>query len=182
MSMPTTTRDERAAAVVGAQDFKDVLTRWASGVTIVTARAEGDAHGATVSSFSSVSVEPPLVLVCLFRGSRTREVVAGSGRFTINVLAEGQSRLAERFAGRRAPEEPLFDGVEWSLSPGGVPRLGGTAASLECSVVSAYEEGTHTIFVGRVESAAVDAARRPLLYWERAFRRLDVPAGGDGRD
>jgi len=99
--MSATGPGPRADERVDTQAFKDVLAHWASGVTIVTANDEGIVHGMTVSSFSSLSLEPPLVLVCAFRGSRTRELIGRSGRFAVNLLAEGQAGLATRFAGRR---------------------------------------------------------------------------------
>jgi flavin reductase (DIM6/NTAB) family NADH-FMN oxidoreductase RutF len=174
---PGSQADER----VDAQAFKDVLAHWASGVTIVTTSDDGVVHGMTVSSFSSLSVDPPLVLVCAFRGSRTRELIERSRRFAVNLLAEGQAGLATRFAGRRPTDESPLEGVAWTAGRGGVPLLPGAAAVLECTVAATHEEGTHTIMIGRVESAAVDATTRPLVYWERDFRRLDLPDAASGR-
>jgi flavin reductase (DIM6/NTAB) family NADH-FMN oxidoreductase RutF len=169
--------DER----VDVQAFKNVLAHWASGVTIVTAQADGVVHGMTVSSFSSLSIDPPLVLVCAFRGSRTRELIGRSGRFAINLLTEGQAALATRFAGRRPADESPLEGVTWTAGRGGVPLLPDAAAVLECTVAATHEEGTHTIVVGRVESAVLDPTTRPLVYWERDFRRLELPDSEDGR-
>jgi flavin reductase (DIM6/NTAB) family NADH-FMN oxidoreductase RutF len=168
--------DER----VDVQAFKNVLAHWASGVTIVTAQADGVVHGMTVSSFSSLSIDPPLVLVCAFRGSRTRELIGRSGRFAINLLTEGQAALATRFAGRRPADESPLEGVAWTAGRGGVPLLPGAAGVLECTVAATHEEGTHTILIGRVETAVVDPATRPLVYWERDFRRLELADSGDG--
>lgn len=147
----------------------------------MTAQADGVVHGMTVSSFSSVSIDPPLVLVCAFRGSRTRELIGHSQRFAVNLLAEDQAALATRFAGRRPADESPLEGIAWAAGRGGVPLLPGAAAVLECAVAAAHEEGTHTIFVGRVEAAVVDQTTRPLVYWERDFRRLELPGPPDGR-
>jgi flavin reductase (DIM6/NTAB) family NADH-FMN oxidoreductase RutF len=165
---------------VDPQAFKDALARWASGVTIVTAWDGGVVHGMTVSSFSSLSVDPPLVLVCAFRGSRTRELIGRSGRFAVNLLAEGQASLATRFAGRRPADQSPLEGVAWRAGRGGVPLIEGAAAVIECTVAATHEAGTHTIVVGRVESAVVDPTTRPLVYWQRDFRRLELPDSPDG--
>jgi flavin reductase (NADH) len=170
----------RADERVDTQAFKDALAHWPSGVTIVTTQADGIVHGMTVSSFSSVSLDPPLVLVCAFRGSHTRELIGRSRRFAVNILAEGQDALATRFAGRRPADESPLDGVGWTAGRGGVPLLDGAAAVLECAVASAHEEGSHTVFVARVEAASVAPATRPLVYWERDFRRLELAPQPDG--
>src|SRR5512140_3664520 len=95
-----------------AKLFRDLLARWASGVTVVTVR-DGDAvHGMTASSFASVSVDPPLVLVCLYRGTRTREHIVRERRFAINILSAEQQDIAERFAGRRPAGESPFEGID----------------------------------------------------------------------
>jgi flavin reductase (DIM6/NTAB) family NADH-FMN oxidoreductase RutF len=153
--------------------FKELLARWASGVTVVTVR-EGDVvHGMTASSFSSVSVDPPLVLVCLYRGTRTREQVLREGRFAINILSAEQRDVAERFAGRRPAGESPFEGIDWECGEGGCPLIDRAIVHLECEVEDSHEAGTHTIVVGRVASGRLDKSAEPLLYWARDFQALE---------
>ncbi len=161
--------------VVSSQIFKDLLAQWASGVAIVTTRVDGNIHGMTITSFTSVSVEPPLILICTFRGTRTRDLIARGQRFAVNILTEEQQELARRFAGQRPPAESPFTGVTWTHGRVGCPLLEGCAAYLECTVKSMYEAGTHTIFIGQVETGYCRETARPLIYWNRDFRGLTVP-------
>ena len=141
---------------------------------MVTVRDGTEVHGMTVSSFASVSADPPLILVCLYRGTRTRDYIARSRHFAVNILAEHQQAVAERFAGRRDPNESPFQGVSWRFGPSQCPLLDDAAAHIECRVDSVHEAGTHTIFIGSVESAHVNEQTRPLIYWYRGFRQIDL--------
>ncbi|MFE0106911.1 flavin reductase family protein [Streptomyces sp. NPDC059009] len=150
-----------------ARSFRDCLGRFASGVTVVTVRSGETVHGATVSSFTSVSLEPPLVMVSLDRRSRSCAALDGAD-FGINILAAGQQDLALHFAGRPAvPATP----VRWEPD-GRTPRLAGAAAYLDCAPWAAYDGGDHVLYVGAVR--AFDAAdREPLVFHRGAFRALD---------
>src|SRR5579883_782108 len=106
------------SSVTPAQ-FREAMARWPSGVAVVTTRLDDIVHGMTVSAFVSVSAEPPCILVCLHQGSRTADLVIRSRRFAVNLLAAGQQDLAQRFAGRRAPAEPVFHGVSWHSGSSG---------------------------------------------------------------
>lgn len=156
---------------VTADSFKRALRRWASGVTIVTAKSGDTIHGMTVSAFTSVSADPPLVLVCANRSSTTNELIRACGLFAVNVLADGQQSLSNRFASRDL-DEHRFEGVGWRLGHGGAPVLEGALASLECKVRQAHEEGTHTIYIGEVLHADGDDEATPLVYFDGAYRRL----------
>ena len=149
--------------------FKQSLRRWASGVTIVTARSDEDGmHGMTVSAFSSVSAEPPLVLVCANQGSRTHAVIERGGRFTVNVLASDQADVSQTFASSRT-EGTRFDDVAWREGEGGVPIIEGALANLECRVEAAYPHGSHMVYVGFVEVAHV-TEKKPLVYYDGGYR------------
>ena len=150
--------------------FKQGLRRWASGVTVVTARAGEERHGMTVSAFSSVSADPPMVLVCANRESRTHAIIAAGGRFNVNILAQDQRRLSDHFASSRG-EGSRFDGVAWRDGDSGVPVLEGVAASLECLVVHSHTHGSHTVYIGQVEAARVSDVP-PLLYFDGGYRAL----------
>lgn len=156
---------------VDRQLFKSALRRWASGVAIVTTRAGERVAGMTVSSFSAVSLDPPLVLFCADRRALTGPVIAEAGVFAVNVLAADQFELSSRFA--LSGNEPLrFEGLAYRSGPTGSPWLPGILAVLDCRVVAVHAAGDHVIYVGEVEAAEFDADREPLTYYDAAYRRL----------
>ncbi|WP_110943896.1 flavin reductase family protein [Streptomyces niger] len=147
-------------------DFRDCLGRFASGVTVVTVGRGSGVHGATVSSFTSVSLDPPLVLVSLKRGSRLCGRLADEP-FGISVLAADQRELALHFAGAKS----LAAGsVPWVRQPG-VPRLAGTAAFFTCTPWASYDGGDHVLHLGRVTGFEARTAE-PLVFHGGAFRAL----------
>ena len=136
-----------------ARHFRNALSQFATGVTIITTRLpDGRFLGLTASSFNSVSLDPPLVLWSLSQNATSLPVFTGNTHYVINVLAGDQAMLAERFA-MRIPDR--FDGVEFELSHTGLPILKGVAAWFECHNRSRYPEGDHVIFVGEVERCDV---------------------------
>lgn len=144
-----------------ARQLRDVLGTFVTGVTIVTTRdAEGQAHGVTANSFSSVSLDPPLVLWSQSVSSRSHAAFQGSAHFAINILADDQIALSNHFAKSR---DDKFDGVAHAQGLGGAPVLDGVAAHLECTKVAAYPGGDHVVFIGRVERIA-QSGRRPLAF------------------
>ena len=155
---------------VSADALKQVLSRWTTGVTIVTARAGDRIHGMTVSAFSEVSLEPPLVLVCADKTSNTHPLIAEGGVFAVNVLASDQVELSKRFASKK-DEHRRFVGLELESGRTGAPLLAGTLAALDCTVVAAHDVGDHVIYVGRVEEARCSDGE-PLLYYARGYHRL----------
>ena len=148
--------------------FKQGLRRWASGVTVVTTKSGDKPHGMTVSAFSSVSADPPLVLVCANRNSRTHAVIREGGRFTVNVLASDQQDVSAVFSSSKL-EDSRFDHVAWRPGLGGVPLIDGALVNLECRVEHSHDHGSHTIYIGYVDVAHV-ADKRPLLYYDGAYR------------
>jgi flavin reductase (DIM6/NTAB) family NADH-FMN oxidoreductase RutF len=159
---------------IDRQQFKSVLRRWASGVTIVTTRAGEEIAGMTASSFTSVSLDPPLVLVCADKASNTLPVIAAAGVFAVNVLAECQHELSARFA--LAGNEALrFEGLPVRSGPTGSPWLPGALAVLDCRIVATHEAGDHVIFVGAVEAIETDDEQAPLVYYDGGYRRLAPP-------
>jgi flavin reductase (DIM6/NTAB) family NADH-FMN oxidoreductase RutF len=155
--------------VIAPDDFRRVLGHFASGVTIVTT-CDADARptGLTASAFTSVSLDPPLILVCVDHKSQSHPVLLERGSFAINVLREDQEALSRRFASTRLDK---FDGVPYTLSPLGLPLIDGALAHLECVTVARHVEGDHTIFVGRVERAG-HGDGPPLLYYRGRYDRL----------
>ncbi len=155
--------------MIPAADFRNVLGHFASGVTVVTT-SDGDARpaGFTASAFTSVSLDPPLILICVDHKSQTYPALLERGRFAVNILGAEQSDLSRRFASTRLDK---FDAVRYRVSPLGLPLLEDALAYLECTTVNTHVEGDHTIFVGLVECAAVGAGE-PLLYFRGQYNRL----------
>lgn len=155
---------------VDAEQFKAAMARWATGVTIVTARAGERVHGMTVSDFAGVSLEPPLVLVCADKRSNTHPLIAEGGCFAANFLAAGQEALSNRFASKRQ-EWRRFEGLECGEAATGAPLIPGALVSLDCRVVAAHDAGDHVIYVGRVE-AVVEGEGEPLVYYDGGYHSL----------
>lgn len=161
---------------VSREEFRKALGCFATGVTVVTVtRVPGRVHGMTANAFSSVSLEPPLVLVCVDRESNTHPLLLAARRFGVNMLREDQQDVARYFAEAEKNEEAAARlGVHYRFTKRGTPLLETALAQLECAVVAAHEAGDHTIFVGKVDKVAV-AAARPLLFYGGKFARLGGP-------
>ena len=147
--------------------FRQALSQFATGVTIITTRlADGSFRGLTASSFNSVSLTPPLVLWSLGTAANSLPVFSGNSHYVINVLGAAQAHLATLFS-RRGDTNP-FDGVEYELSRTGQPILKGVSAWFECHNRSRYPEGDHVIFVGEVEQCAI-TPQAPLIFHNGQF-------------
>ncbi len=161
---------------VSCDEFKAGLALWASGVTIVAARAGERVHGMTVSAFSSVSLDPPLVLVCVDRASITLGLIREGGCFAANVLARGQEALSDKFASKK-DEHRRFDGLETLTGKTGAPLIPGALANVDCRLVSEHDAGDHVIYIGRVEQI-ITREVEPLVFYRGAYRVLDRSAAG----
>jgi flavin reductase (DIM6/NTAB) family NADH-FMN oxidoreductase RutF len=148
------------------------MRQWATGVTVVSSVSGGIRHGMTVSSFTSISLDPPLVLVSLAVASRTFELVELSGVFGVTVLSQGQQELSDRFAGRTPDDQDRFIGVEAETLLTGAPFIPGGLAFFDCRVIAAYTVGDHTLFVGQVVAVHSQASGAPLLYYDQGYRIL----------
>lgn len=155
---------------IDQEAFKNALRGWASGVTVVTSRSGSRVHGMTVSAFSSVSADPPLVLICANRDSQTHAVIEEGGVFAVNILAEHQQEVSNLFASSKH-EDSRLDRVRWVDGNTGAPLIDEALASLECKVASAHHEGSHTIYIGQVEAVHTRDAT-PLLYYQGGYRSL----------
>lgn len=157
-----------ADAQAAARRFRDVLGRFASGVTVVTAISGGEPVGLTCQSFSSVSLDPPLVLFIPARTSRAWPAIQRSGRFCVNFLAHGQEALSNQMASRGADK---YAGVEWTPAPAtGSPVLPGTLGFVDCTIHAVHEAGDHVLVVGRVQHLEVGDAADPLLFFQGQYR------------
>jgi len=158
--------------LVSADEFKQSLQRWASGVTVVTTQAEGEEpRGMTVTSFASVSLSPPQILVCLNDSAETGESIKKSGIFVVNILASNQESVSNNFAGGNSMQE-RFSATSWTNGVTGTPVLDDSLASLECGVVQEMRAGTHWVIVGEVKNV-ICRSGSPLLYYGAGYRKLD---------
>lgn len=156
----------------GSPSLREVMGAYPTGVTIVAALDDdGSPFGLTVNSFTSLSLDPPLVLVCIGRQSTWHDHLVASRTFAVNILAAGQHEVATRFAVE--PSEGRFEGVPWTPGASGAPVLPDAAASIECALHEVLEGGDHTILVGRVEDLRV--TDRPSLVFHRGRFSVSDP-------
>lgn len=160
-------------AGVDAPTFKMVMAQWASGVTVVTSVVDGQWVGITASSLTSVSLEPPRILICVGKRLYTHQVITRSGVFAVNVLSANQAEWGMRFAGMIPELTDRFAGIEVRLAETGAPILPDVLGWLDCRVAHAYDGGDHTIFVGDVLAAGASECEDPVLYFKRHWRQLD---------
>ena len=156
---------------VNEQEFKNALKLWASGVTVVTSKsADGGLKGMTATSFSSVSIDPPQILVCINKSADTGDAVLESKTFAINVLKAEQQAISNEFAGGASQEE-RFANVNWHKSDLGSPIIDDALASLECTVVDQVSAGSHWVVIGEVQNVDCRSGE-PLLYYNSGYREL----------
>jgi 3-hydroxy-9,10-secoandrosta-1,3,5(10)-triene-9,17-dione monooxygenase reductase component len=144
------------------QAFRAVCGTFATGVTVVTTDGPDGPHGGTVNSFTSLSADPPQVIVCLARHSRTWRAVEAAGTFAVNILSAGQEDVARLFASR---EQDKMARVDWTPAANGAALLEGVVASIECTLTAAIEQATHMLLIGSVTAAAHHSGREPLIFF-----------------
>jgi flavin reductase (DIM6/NTAB) family NADH-FMN oxidoreductase RutF len=156
---------------VSSDDFKNALQLWASGVTVVTTQSEKfGVQGMTVTAFSSVSVNPPQVLVCINDAADTGDGIAESQCFAVNILTTEQQEISNQFAGGSSQAQRFAD-TDWSTSVTGAPLLNNSLMSLDCKVVEKVRAGTHWIIIGEVQATECRSGE-PLLYYRGAYRKI----------
>lgn len=159
---------------VSAADFRSACGLFASGVTVVTRRLpDGAPYGMTVSSFTSVSLDPPLILVCIDRSARFLRDLSADESFAVNILSEQQQHLAARFADRK--EDDRFSNVEWSAGWRDLPLLAGVVVTFACRLQQNVQSGDHFILIGEVHQIQRHKGS-PLVWCDRAYHYL--PAVG----
>ena len=159
------------STVVSAADFRSTCALFPTGVTIVTRRMpNGRPYGMTVSSFTSVSLDPPLILVCIDKGAVFLHELAPQLPFAVNILSDRQVPLAGRFADRN--EDDRFAGVDWKGGWNGVPLLEGVVASLICSLDQVVEAGDHLILIALVHHIDMQEDGRPVVWCRRGYHPL----------
>jgi flavin reductase (DIM6/NTAB) family NADH-FMN oxidoreductase RutF len=163
--------------VVSGDDYRAVMRQWPSGVTVITMLDGEMPHGMTASAFTSVSVSPPLVLIVVDKRWRSHVHLSRGGVFCVNILAEDQSAVSDRFAGRHGDVRDRFHDVPARIEATGAPVLAEALAWLDCRVEQMLDAGDHTIFLGKVVAAGVNRpAAQPLIFHNTQYRAL---AGAD---
>lgn len=159
---------------VNAESLKQSMRRWASGVTVVTSVGEGERAGVTASSFTSISVDPPLILLSLQAFTPTLKLIEKSGIFAVSILTSQQAHLSVQFAGfAKLPEgADKFYGVDLITAETGSPLIVGSAAWIDCKLSSVYEAGLSRIVVGEVVATGQGEDMLPLVYLNRAYYDL----------
>lgn len=161
-------------AEVAPEGFVAAMRRAATGVTVVSTAGPAGRFGVTVSAMTSVSAEPPLLLVCVHRASPACDAIARNGVFCVNVLQESQDLVSDVFAGRVPTSGgDRFECGDWRAGATGAPRLADAAAAFDCRLEASHDHGSHRVFIGRVVEAS-EGEGRPLVYCDRAYRRLTV--------
>jgi flavin reductase (DIM6/NTAB) family NADH-FMN oxidoreductase RutF len=159
--------------VVDPETVRLALRQWTTGVTIVSSCHNGYQHGMTVSSFTSVALSPPLVMISLQREARTHALIVESGVFGITILAESQQAISERFAGHTADDEDRFAGLESFTLITGAPFLKGGLAFLDCKLINSQVIGEQTVFFGEILALDFKPVGRPLVYHDRRYHGLN---------
>jgi flavin reductase len=161
-----------------SKEFRATVGAFATGVTVVTTHGEEHGYGMTANAFSSVSLDPPLILVCVINPSEGADHISRNGVFAVNVLAEDQEPMSRYFASRDRPRGvDAFREVPHRLGASGSPILEGSAASLDCRLHAAHEAGDHLIFIGEVLEIAISEST-PLVFHGGGYRLLQVAPGG----
>lgn len=154
---------------ISENEFRNALSRFASGVSVVTTSdSQGRFYGITVSAFCSVSLNPPLVLICIEKSTASHYAFRESRAFIVNVLEHSQISLSERFA---APAPDKFENVAYTPGILGIPSLDGVLANIDCRISEIYEGGDHSVIIGAVESTRVSSGG-PLLYFRGRYGSL----------
>ena len=154
---------------ISKDEFRAALGRFASGVTVVTTRDnENRLHGITVSAFCSVSLEPPLILVCIDKEAGSHYAFEQSRAFVVNILREDQQYLSDRFASQLSDK---FDGVKYRAGIEQLPVLEDVLVNLECRLVNAHDNGDHTIYIGEIVVSSVNEGK-PLIYFQGDYGKL----------
>jgi flavin reductase (DIM6/NTAB) family NADH-FMN oxidoreductase RutF len=162
---------------ISSEEYRNVLRHFPAGVTIVAVQAGEETHGLTVSAFASIAPQPPQVLVIIDHRHRAYRLLEKEGAvFSVNILGQDQVELSNRFAWVK--DQDRFAVGDWKTAATGAPVLGDAVAWMDCTIVGRYAAETNTLYVGRIEAAAVPRPEAPpLLYWNRGYRRLDLRHG-----
>ncbi len=168
--------------IVDQSCFRSALRQWATGITVVTSVYQGFQHGMTVSSFLSIALEPPLILISLQKNTRTLQVILKSQTFGVNILSQDQAFVSDRFAGRDVEIEDRFAGLATFQLETESPLLEGALANFDCRVESLREIADHVLVVGKVLALKTSESQAPLLYYQRAYHTLPQKSTSQDED
>lgn len=163
---------QKPSSSFSSEEFRAAMSTFATGVTVVTTRAEETLHGLTVNAFCSLSLAPPLVLVCVDKKAQSHDFILAGRCFAVNVLSAAQQELSQRFAQNHLNGEARFAGTAHTQAATGAPILEHVLAWLDCKLVAAHEGGDHTIFVGEVVALGHGEKAEPLLYFRSGYHKL----------
>ncbi len=152
--------------------LRDLMSRLPTGVTVVCARVGEDIQGLTVGAFCSLSLDPPLVLICVRKAGSSHDFIERAGSFAVSILGEGQEWLASRFADDTVAPPERLDGVEYVSRATGAPVLTDAVGWVDCELVAIHPGGDHSIFVGAIHTGAYDPDRAPLVFFDRRYLAL----------
>ena len=159
-----------------SKNMREQMRLWATGVAIVTAKNDDSRHGMTVNSFTSISLDPPRVLISIDKGTRTHQLISLSNSFTVNLLSAHQKEISERFAGGLEENEDRFEGIKTKNSYSGNPILLGGMAYFDCKSFDSFDAGSHTVFIADVVDSggpdSLEAEQAPLIYFNRGYHQI----------
>jgi flavin reductase (DIM6/NTAB) family NADH-FMN oxidoreductase RutF len=162
----------KETTILDPEQLRLAMRAWTSGVAIVTTSHAGEQHGMTVSSFTSIALEPPLIIISLQTNSRTHNLIVQAKAFAVTILAEGQQNISDLFAGRLADPDDRLEGIETETLVTGAPFVKGGLAYLDCRVTQAITVGTNMLFLAEVVAARGNGTEKPLVYHDRKYRKL----------
>jgi flavin reductase (DIM6/NTAB) family NADH-FMN oxidoreductase RutF len=168
---------EKIQQAFNSREFRDALGSFATGVTVITSQGVEHPYGMTANAFSSVSLDPPLVLVCVIKGTEGAAAIESNGCFAVNILGLDQEPISRYFASKDRPRGPdAFSQIPHLRAATGSPIIEGTTAYLDCRLHAAHEAGDHVIFIGEVMAMGVDPEVQPLLFHRGKYRLIHEEA------
>ena len=171
MSEATAVEQSAGEHAFNAGDFRSTLGSFATGITVITTRGEDHLFGMTANAFSSLSLDPPLILVCVISGTHGEQVIQSNGIFAVNILGSDQEPISRYFASKDRPRGlDAFNEIPHTTAATGAPILEGAAAYLDCRLHDAHEAGDHVIFVGEVLALGFDPEVQPILFHAGRYR------------
>ncbi|MGH7597918.1 MAG: flavin reductase family protein [bacterium] len=165
---------------IDSELFRQVMSQFATGITVVTTRAGEEIHGLTANSFCSVSLQPPLVLVCVDKSAHSHDLITAGRNFAVNILKASQETLARRFATNNLAADGRFAGIPIRTETTGAPILLESLGWLDCRLFATYPGGDHTIYVGEVLALGRNQDDDPLLYFQSRYQKFEVQKNARG--
>ena len=159
-------------AIIAPDEFKEIMRRWAAGVTVVTSRLGDDIHGCTANSFTSVSLTPPLVASSLAKATQTFQMIKQAHVFAVNILSEQQQQTSTKFASHAHDVRDRFKDERFHVEATGSPVLDDALAFADCRLISEHDVGLNVILIGMVEAGHVQNLEPPLIYADRQYWKL----------